>query len=64
MPVGVHHVWLTVAEVTGMKLRRSPISSVPSISFDFCYTKCVPDKSDSKEIYSIAALRMVDSASG
>ena len=39
-------------------------SSVPSISFDFCYTKCVPEKGDSKEIDSITALLMVDSASG
>ena len=37
---------------------------MPSISFDFCYTKCLPDKGDSKEIDSIIALLMVDSASG
>eukprot|EP00435_Cladocopium_sp_Y103_P042490 s2990_g11.t1 len=39
-------------------------SSVPSISFDCCYTKCVPDKSDSKDIDSITALLMIDSVSG
>ena len=39
-------------------------SSVPSVSFDFCYTKCVPGGKDSKEIDSITALIMVDSASG
>eukprot|EP00435_Cladocopium_sp_Y103_P038070 s2855_g10.t1 len=39
-------------------------SSVPSISFDFRYTKCVPEKGESKDINSITALLMIDSASG
>eukprot|EP00435_Cladocopium_sp_Y103_P043172 s881_g12.t1 len=39
-------------------------SSIPCISFDFCYTKCIPDKQDGKEVDTITALLMVDSLSG
>ena len=39
-------------------------SSTPCISFDFAYTKFVPQDADSKEISTITSLVMTDSASG
>jgi hypothetical protein len=62
---GAVAVFVLELEVTNMSVQVPPRrSSTPCISFDFGYTKSVPQDADAKEICTITSLVMTDSASG
>ena len=64
MPHGASTVWHAVLDLTGMRGDLPKESSIPTLSFDFCFTKSLDEGDKEADVSSSTWLAMTDSHSG
>ena len=64
MPHGASSVWHAVLDLTGMRGDLPKESSIPTVSFDFSFTKSLDDGDKEADVSSSTWLVMTDSHSG